>query len=274
MPKFDDSLRGYAFPTHQRDRFRCVYCGLDGSVWPLWLYLSWDHLLPKGHPQRDNPEYIVTACRFCNEACNRTRFDIEGKTPAQLVTQKKEAIDRVREQYRHFWKEGVQKGSVPGGTLSDAPELRCTEWRAGMNPTHIQLVAYAVRKAMERAGAEFPRLRCMEGAAVLERALWAAGLEPVACGGQFLLDAPAPLDPDDPAAGYDRKHGHVWVEVGIWVVDITADQFNPYLKRSMPPVYIGERGDRYQYEGPQTDLAELLESTLARAVLRDLPSLF
>ena len=28
---FTDSLRGYGYPVHKRDRFLCQYCGLDGS---------------------------------------------------------------------------------------------------------------------------------------------------------------------------------------------------------------------------------------------------
>ena len=69
---FSDSLRGYAFSIHERDNFKCRYCGLDGSEsFDNWLSLSWDHLLPKLHPNRDNHEYIVTACMFCNTADNQ-----------------------------------------------------------------------------------------------------------------------------------------------------------------------------------------------------------
>ena len=65
---FTNSLRGYGFPIHQRDGFRCQYCGLDGSRWPHWLSLSVDHLLPKEHSDRKKAEFIVTACMFCNTA--------------------------------------------------------------------------------------------------------------------------------------------------------------------------------------------------------------
>ena len=67
MPAFTDSLRGYAFETMRRDDFRCRYCGLDGTAsFDSWLAFSWDHLLPKGHPNRDNPKFIVAAYSFCN----------------------------------------------------------------------------------------------------------------------------------------------------------------------------------------------------------------
>jgi len=105
--KFGDALRGYAHTILKRDGFRCRYCGLDGTVWPNWLYLSWDHLLPLGHPQRDNPDYIVAACRFCNEAHNRTRLDVEGKTPDELVEQKKPLVLTKRKEYKAFWEAEV-----------------------------------------------------------------------------------------------------------------------------------------------------------------------
>ena len=109
--KYGDSLRGYAHPVHVRDGFLCRYCGLDGSQWPFWLCLSWDHLLPKGHPLRDDPAYIVTACRFCNESCNRTTFP-DG-TPEEIVAAKKAAIARVRSEYRRFWEAHVRSPGVP-----------------------------------------------------------------------------------------------------------------------------------------------------------------
>jgi hypothetical protein len=41
MPGFTDALRGYAYPTHMRDGFRCRYCGLDGTgSFGSWLSLS------------------------------------------------------------------------------------------------------------------------------------------------------------------------------------------------------------------------------------------
>jgi 5-methylcytosine-specific restriction endonuclease McrA len=61
---FTDALRGYAHRVLERDNFTCRYCGLDGRIWPNWLYLSWDHLVPISDPLRDDETYIVAApCR-------------------------------------------------------------------------------------------------------------------------------------------------------------------------------------------------------------------
>jgi 5-methylcytosine-specific restriction endonuclease McrA len=107
MLKYGDALRGYAHTVLKRDDFKCRYCGLDGAQWPNWLYLSWDHLLPVGHPQRDDPDFIVAACRFCNEVHNRTLFDVEGKTPDELVAQKKPFVLKKRLEYKSFFDREV-----------------------------------------------------------------------------------------------------------------------------------------------------------------------
>jgi hypothetical protein len=109
---FVDALRGYAHPIHRRDGFRCVYCGWDGSVWPNWLFLCQDHLRPVGHPQRNDPAYIVTACQFCNYACNRQWF--EGDSPEQVVERRREAVLVVREAYREFWQSNVAQARESG----------------------------------------------------------------------------------------------------------------------------------------------------------------
>jgi hypothetical protein len=106
----NDALRGYAHPVLHRDRFRCTYCGLDGTATlDKWLHLSWDHLLPKGHPDRDDHRYIVAACRFCNEVHNRSRFDVEGQTSEQIVAMKKQAVLARRADHEEFWQEEVAR---------------------------------------------------------------------------------------------------------------------------------------------------------------------
>lgn len=122
MASFTDSLQGYAFPIHRRDSFRCRYCGLDGKEsYDSWLTLSWDHLLPKAHPERDNSDFIVTACNFCNTADNRY-FDLAdkrglkfvGMSPEELVSQRLPYVQATRESYRSFWDENV-RARVPSG---------------------------------------------------------------------------------------------------------------------------------------------------------------
>jgi 5-methylcytosine-specific restriction endonuclease McrA len=116
MAKFTDSLRGYAYEVLKRDGFICQYCGLDGTKsFDNWLTLSWDHLLPKGHHNRDNPDYIVAACNFCNTADNRyfdlaekRGLELNGLSPIELVEQRKNYVRLTRENYFNFWIENVQ----------------------------------------------------------------------------------------------------------------------------------------------------------------------
>lgn len=121
MAGFTDALRGYAHSIHKRDGFRCRYCRLDGTgSFATWLSLSWDHLLPKSDPRRNDPDYIVTACLFCNVADNRyfdlaekrgLRFD--GLTPDELVAQRLPYVEATRQSYREFWDKNVHQTGQP-----------------------------------------------------------------------------------------------------------------------------------------------------------------
>ena len=123
MSEFNDSLRGYSFEVHRRDGFKCRYCGLDGTEsLAAWLALSRDHLLPKGDPRREDPEFIVTACTFCNTADNRyfelaakRGLTLTGKTQDELVAQRLPSVLATRESYERFWETHVKR-------QADAPE--------------------------------------------------------------------------------------------------------------------------------------------------------
>jgi len=117
---FGDSLRGYAYEVHKRDGFKCRYCGLDGSAsFENWIRLSLDHLLPKEHPERSNPQFMVTACMFCNTADNhffrhatKRGLKFDGMTPEQLVEQRQPYVLKVRQNYSEFWRSNVTVGST------------------------------------------------------------------------------------------------------------------------------------------------------------------
>jgi hypothetical protein len=115
MPTYTDALRGYAAKILARDNYTCRYCGLDGRAsFSNWLALSEDHLLPKGHPKRNDEEYRVAACRSCNEADNHylekaaaTGVDFDAMTPPELIERRRVAVLKTREQYQRFWEENV-----------------------------------------------------------------------------------------------------------------------------------------------------------------------
>ena len=110
-----ESLRGYGHQIYKRDGFKCVYCGVDGSKsFDVWLTLTCDHLLPKGHPDRENSEFIVTACNFCNVAENRyfSKADklgltFDGLTRELLIARRKPYVEEVRRKFKGFWEKEV-----------------------------------------------------------------------------------------------------------------------------------------------------------------------
>jgi 5-methylcytosine-specific restriction endonuclease McrA len=51
----------------ERDGFRCVYCGFDGSTFNGWAFLQLDHFKPRSRGGTDDPENLVTACVICNQ---------------------------------------------------------------------------------------------------------------------------------------------------------------------------------------------------------------
>lgn len=74
---------------------------------------------------------------------------------------------------------------------------------------------------------------CFEASRDLVVAFDAAGLSAKAVRGYYLevedgyLDLVVPTFPEDFPEAFDGKWTHWWVEVGGFIVDITADQFHP-----------------------------------------------
>jgi hypothetical protein len=113
MASFDDSLRGYGRRIYERDNFICQYCGINGKKsFDVWLTLSVDHLLPVGHPRREEDPFKVTACQFCNTADNhyftKYGFDFDELSPERLLERRKPYVQAVRDRYKEFWEENVK----------------------------------------------------------------------------------------------------------------------------------------------------------------------
>ncbi|MCC6867661.1 MAG: HNH endonuclease [Burkholderiales bacterium] len=125
MPTYTDALRGYAAKILARDNYTCRYCGLDGrQSFSNWLTLSEDHLLPKGHPKRNDAAFRVACCQFCNVAGNRyldqaaaNGVNFEDKTPEELVALRLPVVQKTRDAYRQFWEESVRQS----GNAAEAP---------------------------------------------------------------------------------------------------------------------------------------------------------
>lgn len=85
---------------YERDGFRCVYCGFDGSTFEGWRFLTLDHFKPLskgGTYERDN---LVTACVACNNQKWNTLFE---NLEAAKAAMRKELQGEVR----RYWEQNV-----------------------------------------------------------------------------------------------------------------------------------------------------------------------
>jgi hypothetical protein len=106
MPKYSDSLRGYGHPIHEKNNFKCFYCGFDGRSFPNWLQLTVDHVVPRSSGGSENDDNKVTACQACNSITSRMKFP-RGTTFEEAVEQKKQRIRSRQIDYFQFWQENV-----------------------------------------------------------------------------------------------------------------------------------------------------------------------
>ncbi len=76
--------------------------GPTGSICPGITCCRW------GIRSGDNPLLIVSACRFCNEASNKTKWDVEGKSPEELLVMKAPFMLAVQAKYEEYWEAEIQ----------------------------------------------------------------------------------------------------------------------------------------------------------------------
>ncbi|MBI5697135.1 MAG: HNH endonuclease [Thaumarchaeota archaeon] len=62
------SLCGYGAKALKRDKYKCKYCGFDGSTFDNWLQMSVDHVIPVS--ATDTPDHSIDNLVACCKACN------------------------------------------------------------------------------------------------------------------------------------------------------------------------------------------------------------
>lgn len=137
----------------------------------------------------------------------------------------------------------------------------------------LHVAACAVRSAFRVAEPEFPHLRCVESARVLQHVLNQLGYPARVFSGEFRLDKTLPNSPEEPEEGLTLNFAHDWVEAKGTVVDITGDQFDPGLNFPWAPIYIGPHKDRY-VGGVEVDSDVVMDDPVCQAVLFELRALF
>lgn len=108
-------------------------------------------------------------------------------------------------------------------------------------------LVHTLRRELEQNQTLEGHLCCMTSSAALSLLLSRMGYSPQILEGRIVVDRPAALDPDEPTES-DTSIAHHWVEVDGWWLDLTADQFNPYVSSEpYPPVRIIPAGSDPRY---------------------------
>jgi 5-methylcytosine-specific restriction endonuclease McrA len=83
-----------------RDKFRCQYCGLDGTAnLENALIMTVDFIVPRALRGKREPSNLVAACRPCNLLKGRHRF-------SSFEAAKKYVLQR-REEKRQEWEKNI-----------------------------------------------------------------------------------------------------------------------------------------------------------------------
>jgi hypothetical protein len=79
-----------------KDRFQCVYCGLNGRAQQAWWIFTDDHIVPRKLGGLDESLNLVLACSGCNSV--KKHFDpTEGGRDPLTPESKERLIERARQ---------------------------------------------------------------------------------------------------------------------------------------------------------------------------------
>jgi len=93
----------------ERDRYRCVYCGLDGMAsFENSLVMSVDFIVPRARGGKKGSRNLVAACRPCNLIKGRRAFGSLEEAKAYVLGR--------REELRQEWTERMAR--LRGQTVS------------------------------------------------------------------------------------------------------------------------------------------------------------
>jgi 5-methylcytosine-specific restriction endonuclease McrA len=84
--------------VYQRDEFRCLYCGFDGSTFEGWRYLTVDHINPTG--PRDELDNLATSCSYCNSC--------KGSDACKSLEEARELVKAHDANNRVYWESRVR----------------------------------------------------------------------------------------------------------------------------------------------------------------------
>ncbi|MGD9726777.1 MAG: HNH endonuclease, partial [Nitrospiraceae bacterium] len=89
----------------ERDRFRCAYCGFDGSTFERWAFLQIDHCKPQCLGGDHEPTNLKTSYIVCNH--------MKGGKPYNTVEEARAEIQQWWSQMRTYWDTDVKHRVSP-----------------------------------------------------------------------------------------------------------------------------------------------------------------
>lgn len=91
----------------ERDGGSCRYCGIDLlTTFEHYYFAEVDHLLPKSFENRDDPVYLVLACRACNGRLSQAHRLGHTTFESRLSYLKQTHLSKpTRDMYEHYLKK-------------------------------------------------------------------------------------------------------------------------------------------------------------------------
>jgi 5-methylcytosine-specific restriction endonuclease McrA len=88
----------------ERDKFRCQYCGLDGTVsFENALVMGVDFVVPRAQKGKKDPSNLVACCRPCNVLKGRRAFGDFEEAKGYVLEE--------REKLRKAWETRIPNAS-------------------------------------------------------------------------------------------------------------------------------------------------------------------
>ncbi len=111
MPKEEPLTYDEALAILKRDRFRCHYCGLDGTQsFDNALMMSVDFVVPRAEGGTKAPTNLVTACRTCNI--------LKGRRKYASFENARDLVQAERQRRRREWEQHLKELEAAGAAES------------------------------------------------------------------------------------------------------------------------------------------------------------
>ena len=102
----------YGAHIFERDQYKCVYCGFDGTSFTNWLQLTVDHIRRTGSRADEADDNKVTCCPTCNSMTANVKElkELSKDLPRdEYFKRKRGYIQKSRQAFFKFWHQEVAR---------------------------------------------------------------------------------------------------------------------------------------------------------------------